>query len=85
MTKTGDGARLDQEFLKRFIGQLHTQYFNGRGRLEINVFAQVHIGKAPSPKKPHQPVVPQFLSRILDHHCSPASLRIHPNVFQVYE
>src|SRR5258708_35295623 len=69
MAKTRNRPCLDEKFLKRFIRELCLHHFNGGSRLKVDVFAQVYVSKATSPKQLDKLVVPQFLSCIVDHLC----------------
>src|SRR3954447_27008064 len=64
MAKTRNSPCLDEKFLKCFVRELYLHYFNGSGRLKIDVFAQVYVSETTSPKQLDKLVVPQFLSYI---------------------
>src|SRR5437660_8575763 len=83
MRETSQHACLSAELLATLTGEVGMQHFDGCLCVEVQVFSQIDLSKAPSPDETNQAIVAKLLSYAVDHaHTSSEGLvlrsLIHP-------
>ncbi len=68
MLQPGDSLRLAEKVIQIAFAQAGMQHFDGCLRLQVEVFAQIDLGKAALAQQPQQPVVAQLLPHAISRH-----------------
>ncbi len=67
MPKAGDSSCFIAELLHTAADQAHLEYFDGRLGIQMNMLAEVYLGKATVSYQTTQAVVPKLLSHSVNH------------------